>query len=236
MITPLPGITTTKPGSRDDPVPGRGADVVDEEATIGRLGGGGLPRPHAPVARRCCAASGATTSATRRRTGRGSRAATSPATAAKRDDDGDFWLLGRIDDVMNVSGHRISTTEVEHALVSHPAVAEISANRLLPYRLHHATGAENALHRADGSIRELWSCFWAHSFPTGSGFRFCRKRREANPKRSNVPGQHRSNGLCRSCHGVPLEVGKRTCCPRGRSTGQIFRKSTDICRRGKENR
>jgi acetyl-CoA synthetase len=43
---------------------------------------------------------------------------------AKRDDDGDLWLLGRVDDVMNISGHRISTTEVEHALVSHPAVAE----------------------------------------------------------------------------------------------------------------
>src|SRR5207245_6699251 len=43
---------------------------------------------------------------------------------AKKDDDGDLWLLGRVDDVMNVSGHRISTTEVEHALVSHPSVAE----------------------------------------------------------------------------------------------------------------
>ena len=52
------------------------------------------------------------------------RAATSPATARKRDDEGYYWLLGRVDDVMNVSGHRISTTEVESALVSHPAVAE----------------------------------------------------------------------------------------------------------------
>ena len=73
---------------------------------------------------RCCAASTATTSATSRRTGAAIRASTSPATGARVDEDGDFWLLGRVDDVMNVSGHRISTIEVESALVDHQAVAE----------------------------------------------------------------------------------------------------------------
>ena len=72
----------------------------------------------------CCAASAATTSATGRPTGRGSPACYFAGDGAKRDEDGDLWLLGRVDDVMNISGHRISTTEVEHALVGHPAVAE----------------------------------------------------------------------------------------------------------------
>ena len=74
--------------------------------------------------RRCCAASGATRSATSRRTGRASPGRYFAGDGAKKDEDGDLWLLGRVDDVMNVSGHRISTTEVESALVSHPSVAE----------------------------------------------------------------------------------------------------------------
>ena len=65
-----------------------------------------------------------TTSATRRPTGRASPVVYFAGDGAKKDEDGDLWLLGRVDDVMNISGHRISTTEVEHALVSHPAVAE----------------------------------------------------------------------------------------------------------------
>ncbi len=74
--------------------------------------------------RRCCAASGATTSATATPTGRGSTGRYFAGDGAKRDEDGYYWLLGRVDDVMNISGHRISTTEVESALVSHPSVAE----------------------------------------------------------------------------------------------------------------
>jgi len=76
--------------------------------------------------RRCCAASGAIRTATARRTGRSSpaRAGTSPATALATTPTGAIWILGRIDDVMNVSGHRISTAEVESALVGHSGVAE----------------------------------------------------------------------------------------------------------------
>ena len=74
--------------------------------------------------RRCCAASTATPSATARRTGRGIDGRYFAGDGCKLDDDGYLWLLGRVDDVMNVSGHRISTTEVETALVDHPAVAE----------------------------------------------------------------------------------------------------------------
>ena len=73
--------------------------------------------------RRCCAASTRSTIATSRRTGRSTPTSTSPATG-RIDEDGDFWLLGRVDDVMNVSGHRISTIEVESALVDHREVAE----------------------------------------------------------------------------------------------------------------
>ena len=74
--------------------------------------------------RRCCAASTAIPSATRRRTGRKYEGRYFAGDGCKLDDDGYLWLLGRVDDVMNVSGHRISTTEVESALVDHPAVAE----------------------------------------------------------------------------------------------------------------
>ena len=74
--------------------------------------------------RRCCAASGATTSASSRPTGHASTACYFAGDGAKKDEDGDIWLLGRVDDVMNVSGHRLSTTEIESALVSHPMVAE----------------------------------------------------------------------------------------------------------------
>ena len=124
MISPLPGVTTTKPGSATFPLPGIEADVVDARRQLGAAGRRRLPRPQAAVARRCCAASTATPSATRRPTGAGSPACTSRATARKRDEDGYLWLLGRVDDVMNVAGHRISTTEVESALVDHQSVAE----------------------------------------------------------------------------------------------------------------
>ena len=122
MIAPLPGLTTTKPGSATFPLPGIGAEVVDEEGTPSRRGGGylTLTRPGRP----CCAASTATPSGTARPTGAASDGRYFAGDGAKSDDDGYLWLLGRVDDVMNVSGHRISTTEVESALVDHHLVAE----------------------------------------------------------------------------------------------------------------
>jgi acetyl-CoA synthetase len=122
MITPLPGVTATKPGSATFPLPGIGVEVVDEEGNRIEQGGGylTLTRPWPSMLRgiwgdhdryvktywsqypgRYFAGDG-----------------------AKIDADGYLWLLGRVDDVMNVSGHRISTTEVESALVDHHAVAE----------------------------------------------------------------------------------------------------------------
>jgi acetyl-CoA synthetase len=125
MISPLPGVSTTKPGSATAPLPGIGADVVDNEGRSVPNGGGGflvLTEPWPAMTR------GIWGDPERFRDTYWSRFAEQgyyfAGDGAKKDDDGDLWLLGRVDDVMNVSGHRISTTEVESALVSHPAVAE----------------------------------------------------------------------------------------------------------------
>jgi acetyl-CoA synthetase len=122
MITPLPGVTTTKPGSATFPLPGIGAELVDEEGHPVAQGGGylTLTRPWPAMLR------GIWGDPERYRDTYWSRfeGRYFAGDGAKIDEDGYLWLLGRVDDVMNVSGHRISTTEVESALVDHPAVAE----------------------------------------------------------------------------------------------------------------
>ncbi|MGH8921411.1 MAG: acetate--CoA ligase [Actinomycetes bacterium] len=123
MITPLPGITTTKPGAAMTPFPGVSADVVDNDGrSVGRGEGGYLvlTDPWPGMLR------GIWGDDERYRETYWSRfpGRYFAGDGAKRDEEGDLWLLGRVDDVMNISGHRISTTEVEHALVSHPSVAE----------------------------------------------------------------------------------------------------------------
>jgi len=123
LITPLPGVTTTKPGSATFPFPGIQADVVDGSGESVPLGGGGylvLKRPWPAMLR------GIYGDPERYKATYWSRfpGMYFAGDGAKRDEDGYFWLLGRVDDVMNVSGHRLSTTEIESALVSHPAVAE----------------------------------------------------------------------------------------------------------------
>ena len=123
MITPLPGVTTTKPGSATFPFPGVGADVVDANGNTVPLGGGGylvLTRPWPSMLR------GIYGDPERYKQTYWSRFPGKyfAGDGAKRDEEGYFWLLGRVDDVMNVSGHRISTIEVESALVDHKAVAE----------------------------------------------------------------------------------------------------------------
>ncbi|HEU0286113.1 MAG TPA: acetate--CoA ligase [Nocardioidaceae bacterium] len=123
MISPLPGVTSTKPGSATTPLPGVAADVVDDNAKPVPNGSGGylvLTEPWPSMLRTIW--------------GDDQRYVDTywsrfqnlyfAGDGAKKDEDGDIWLLGRVDDVMNVSGHRISTTEVESALVSHPKVAE----------------------------------------------------------------------------------------------------------------
>ena len=122
MISPLPGATTLKPGSATFPLPGIGAEVVDDNAAHVEVGGGylTLTQPWPGMLR------GIWNDPERYQETYWSRfpGRYFAGDGAKLDDDGYLWLLGRVDDVMNVSGHRISTTEVESALVSHPAVAE----------------------------------------------------------------------------------------------------------------
>ncbi|MEE1930266.1 acetate--CoA ligase [Streptomyces sp. TRM 70351] len=123
MVSPLPGVTATKPGSAQVPLPGIAATVVDDEAREVPDGNGGylvLTEPWPSMLRTIW--------------GDDQRYLDTywsrfegryfAGDGAKKDEDGDIWLLGRVDDVMLVSGHNISTTEVESALVSHPAVAE----------------------------------------------------------------------------------------------------------------
>ncbi len=123
MITPLPGVVPTKPGSATRAFPGIHADVVDDDGNSVPLGGGGylvIRRPWPSMLRTIW--------------GDEQRMIDTywtrfpgmyfPGDGCKRDMDGYFWLLGRVDDIMLISGHNISTTEVESALVSHPAVAE----------------------------------------------------------------------------------------------------------------
>ncbi|GGM73396.1 acetyl-coenzyme A synthetase [Thermopolyspora flexuosa] len=123
MITPLPGVTSAKPGAAMRPLPGIVADVVDDTGQSVPNGGGGflvIKEPWPSMLRTIW--------------GDDQRYIDTywsrfpgmyfPGDGAKKDEDGDLWLLGRVDDVMLVSGHNISTTEVESALVSHPKVAE----------------------------------------------------------------------------------------------------------------
>jgi acetyl-CoA synthetase len=122
MISPLPGATTTKPGSATFPLPGVGAELVDDAGAHVERGGGylTLTTPWPGMLR------GIWGDPERYQETYWSRfeGRYFAGDGAKLDDDGYLWLLGRVDDVMNVSGHRISTTEVESALVSHPSVAE----------------------------------------------------------------------------------------------------------------
>ncbi|MGH3910074.1 MAG: AMP-binding enzyme, partial [Pseudonocardiaceae bacterium] len=125
MISPLPGVTATKPGSAMRALPGISAAVVDGSGTTVGHGGGGylvLDQPWPGMLRTIWGDDD------RYRETYWSRFADQghyfAGDGAKYDDDGAIWLLGRVDDVMNISGHRISTTEVESALVSHPTVAE----------------------------------------------------------------------------------------------------------------
>jgi acetyl-CoA synthetase len=123
MISPLPGVTAGKPGAAMTPLPGVAADVVDDVGNSVPDGSGGylvLTEPW-PAMLRTLWGDDDRYKETYWSRFPGKYFA---GDGAKKDNDGDLWLLGRVDDVMNVSGHRLSTTEIESALVSHPKVAE----------------------------------------------------------------------------------------------------------------
>ena len=123
MISPLPGLTETKPGSATVPLPGIEAAIYDSEGNEITDGGGTLvlTRPWPAMARTLYREDERFIETYWDRYGRETYLV---GDAARRDEDGYFWIVGRIDDVINVSGHRLSTMEVESALVSHPKVAE----------------------------------------------------------------------------------------------------------------
>jgi acetyl-CoA synthetase len=123
MISPLPGITATKPGSATLPLPGIEAGVVDEDGNDLEEGQGllVLKRPWPGMLRTLYREDDRFVETYFERFGKETYLV---GDAARRDEDGYFWILGRIDDVVNVSGHRLSTAEVESAVVSHPKVAE----------------------------------------------------------------------------------------------------------------
>ena len=124
LITPLPGITPLKPGSATFPFPGIQADVLDDEGRSVGLGGGGylvLKRPWPAIARTIWGDPDRYVETYFSKYGPDTYVA---GDGARRDEDGYFWLLGRIDDVMNCAGHRLSTYEIESALVDNQKVAE----------------------------------------------------------------------------------------------------------------
>jgi acetyl-CoA synthetase len=125
MISPLPGVTAGKPGSAMTPIPGIEADVVDDDGTPVPNGSGGYLVVTAPWPAMLRTLWGDDDRYVETYWSRyQDKGYYFAGDGAKKDDDGDIWVLGRVDDVMNVSGHRLSTTEIESALVSHPKVAE----------------------------------------------------------------------------------------------------------------
>ena len=123
MITPLPGVTETKPGSATVPFPGVEAVLLDGEGKEVKVGGGylALTKPWPGMLRTIW---GDDERYQKTYWSKWQKDIYFPGDGAKRDDDGYFWILGRVDDVLNVAGHRIGTMEVESALVDHSAVAE----------------------------------------------------------------------------------------------------------------
>ncbi|HEY5441242.1 MAG TPA: acetate--CoA ligase [Gemmatimonadaceae bacterium] len=124
-ISPLPGITATTPGSATTPMPGYTVSLLDAKANEITVGGGllAIMKPW-PSMLRTIWGDDARYVETYFTKWPGRPDIYFPGDGAKRDDDGNYWILGRVDDVLNVAGHRIGTMEVESALVEHPAVAE----------------------------------------------------------------------------------------------------------------
>ena len=123
MVTPLPGITATKPGSATFPFPGVSVEVLDDDGRVVEEGGGylAITRPWPAMLQTIY---GDPERYVKQYWSKWDTKTYFPGDGAKRDRQGYLWLLGRVDDVLNVAGHRIGTMEVESALVDHPAVAE----------------------------------------------------------------------------------------------------------------
>ena len=199
MISPLPGVTTLKPGSATFPLPGIGAEVVDDRGQKVEHGGGylTLTRPWPAMLR------GIYGDPERYRETYWSKfeGRYFAGDGARVDDDGCFWLMGRVDDVMNISGHRVSTTEVESALVDHPYGGRGRVRRRQgrddrpgDHRLRHAQGPTSS--------------------PTASTARRCastsppRSAASAVRRRSSSPTTCPRPAAARSCAGCSRDVAE----------------------------
>jgi len=155
LISPLPGVTAGKPGSAMTPLPGVGADVVDEHGAPVPNGSGGylvLTEPWPAMLRTLWGDDQRFVETYWSRFNE--QGFYFAGDGAKKDTDGDLWLLGRVDDVMNVSGHRLSTTEIESALVSHPRVAEAAVVGAKDETTGQAVCAYVILRQGDGTTGE----------------------------------------------------------------------------------
>jgi acetyl-CoA synthetase len=158
LITPLPGITTAKPGSTTRPFPGVQAEILDEKGAVVPVGGGYLAI-RSPWPARTLGIWGDDERFVQTYWSKWDRNTYFPGDGAKRDEDGYFWILGRVDDVINVAGHRLGTMEIESALVDHEAVAEAAVIPVRDEIKGHAIAAFVTLregHRARVALeREL---------------------------------------------------------------------------------
>ena len=194
MISPLPGATTLKPGSATFPLPGVDADVVDDHGATVPIPGGGylvLTEPWPSMLR------GIWGDPERYRATYWSRFGGRyfAGDGAKRDDDGYFWLLGRVDDVMLVSGHNISTAEVEHALVGHPAVAEAAVVGKTDATTGQAIAAFVTLRAGDRRQPRAGRASSATTWRARSG-RSPAPRRSCSPRTCPRPARARSCAGC----------------------------------------
>jgi acetyl-CoA synthetase len=160
LISPLPGVTAGKPGSAMKAIPGVSADVVDESGTPVPNGSGGylvLTEPWPAMLRTLWGDDERFVDTYWSRFPAsvvGGKGYYFAGDGAKKDEDGDLWLLGRVDDVMNISGHRLSTTEIESALVSHPRVAEAAVVGAKDEMTGQAVCAYVILREGDGGTGE----------------------------------------------------------------------------------
>src|SRR5690349_9284523 len=206
MITPLPGVTTLKPGSATRPFPGVDAAVYDEQGIEVAPGGGGylvLRRPWPAMLR------GIYNDDERYKETYWSKYEGTyfAGDGARIDEDGDFWLLGRVDDVMNVSGHRISTIEVEPALVDHQKVTDAAvAGRAAPAPSGRPCSA-TALRTATSAIR-----------PRSLRQPWSKRARTARPRHAATSSTRR----VRSPDPAPPRRGTRIRFPRSSSLGFFF--------------
>ena len=204
MITPLPGVTTTRPGSASRPFPGISAEIRNERGEKVPVGGGflALTRPWPSMLRGIY---GDPDRYVRQYWDKWGPDVYVTGDGAKLDDDGNFWLLGRVDDVLNVAGHRIGTMEVESALVDHPSVAEAA----VVGRPHEIKGTAIA---AFVTLKDGWH---------GSKAARRRTARARVPRRS-APSRNRTTSS--SPPTCPRHVRARSCAvcfatlPKGRSS------------------